>query len=400
MDFLALLYQLLIGPLELFFEIVFTIAYRFLGDPGLSIVFLSLAMNFLVLPLYRRADAMQEEERVQAEKMKPVQDHIRKTFKGDERFMMMQTYNRQVGYKPTDALKGSVSLLLEIPFFIAAYHFISNLAVLQGVPFGPLADLGAPDGLLQVSGIGAVNVLPILMTAINLASAALYMKGMPMRNKVQMVGIAALFLVLLYASPSGLVFYWTLNNVFSLVKNVFYRLKRPRFVLSVMASAAGVLLIAASVFNPMSTPMKEAFVIGAGFFLQLPICVYFVRRKKPKAFEHSAKNAPSDKAFLLCSVFVALLTGALIPLSVIHASPTEFANLVNYQSPLWYVAYSLALSVGTFVIWFGVFYWLASPHGKDIFGCAMFVFAGIAIVDYLFFGMSLGNLSAELQYEN
>ena len=59
-------YQLLIGPLELFFEVVFSLANRVIHHPGLCIVFLSLAMNFLVLPLYRRADAMQAEKRDQA----------------------------------------------------------------------------------------------------------------------------------------------------------------------------------------------------------------------------------------------------------------------------------------------------------------------------------------------
>ena len=58
----TVLYNLLIGPLELFFEVVFSIAYRILNHPGLSIIFLSLAMNFLVLPLYRRADALQAEQ--------------------------------------------------------------------------------------------------------------------------------------------------------------------------------------------------------------------------------------------------------------------------------------------------------------------------------------------------
>ena len=84
--------------------------------------------------------------------MKPWTDHIKKTFKGDERFMMLQTFNRQNHYKQTDALKGSVSLLLEVPFFIAAYHFLSNLELLRGVPFGPIADLGAPDALMQLGG--------------------------------------------------------------------------------------------------------------------------------------------------------------------------------------------------------------------------------------------------------
>ena len=32
--------------------------------------------------------------------------HIKKTFRGDERMMMLQTYYRQNNYKPTYVLKG------------------------------------------------------------------------------------------------------------------------------------------------------------------------------------------------------------------------------------------------------------------------------------------------------
>ena len=112
--FSQILYSLIIGPLELFFEVVFAIANRIINNPGLSIITLSLAMNFLVLPLYKRADAMQEEERQIDQKLAPWVKHIKGAFKGDERFMILQTYYRQNNYKPTDALKGSISLLLDI----------------------------------------------------------------------------------------------------------------------------------------------------------------------------------------------------------------------------------------------------------------------------------------------
>ena len=53
----------LIGPLKLIFEIIFSFAWDFTGHPGTSIVVLSLAMNVILLPLYRRADAIQEAAR-------------------------------------------------------------------------------------------------------------------------------------------------------------------------------------------------------------------------------------------------------------------------------------------------------------------------------------------------
>ena len=59
--------------------------------------------------------------------------------------MIQQEYYRQNNYKTFDALKGSVSLFLEIPFFIGAYQFLSHLKALQEYP-SPLANLGAQDG--------------------------------------------------------------------------------------------------------------------------------------------------------------------------------------------------------------------------------------------------------------
>lgn len=133
---LDMLSKLILGPLELLFDVVYAVGYRITANPGLSIVLLSLVINFLVLPLYRRADAVQEEERLQAQMLKPGVDKIKRVFKGDERFMILQTYYRQNNYKPYYALKGSLSLLLEIPFFMAAYRYLSGLSLLRGPPSG------------------------------------------------------------------------------------------------------------------------------------------------------------------------------------------------------------------------------------------------------------------------
>ena len=249
MTLLQILETLLIGPLKLIFEVIFGIANRFVDHPGLSIIFLSLAMNILVLPLYKRADVMQEENRVIEAKLRDGVAHIKKTFSGDERMMMLQAYYRQNHYKPTDALNGSVSLLLEVPFFMAAYQFLSNLDLLDGVSLGPIADLGAPDGILTVGGI-AINLLPVLMTLINVISSALYLKGFPLKTKIQLYAMAGFFLVFLYTSPAGLVFYWTLNNVFSLVKTIFYKIKNPRKALAILCSALGAAVFVFGLFIP------------------------------------------------------------------------------------------------------------------------------------------------------
>ena len=144
MTFGSAVYKLLIGPRELLFELIFELALRGVSNPGIAIICLSLVVNILVFPLYRNADAMQKKERDLEEKMRPWVTHIKRTFSGDERFMMLQTYYRQNSYKPSYVLRGSVPLLLQIPFFIAAYRFLSGLNILSGASFGPIRDLGAP----------------------------------------------------------------------------------------------------------------------------------------------------------------------------------------------------------------------------------------------------------------
>lgn len=398
MTFLSALYTLIIGPLELFFDVLYTLAYRVVGNPGLSIVFLSLAMNFLVLPLYNKADEMQAQERELEAKLQPWVKHIKKTFKGDEQYMMLQTFYRQNNYKPTHALKGSLSLLLEIPFFIAAYRFLSELQLLQGVSFGPIKDLGAPDALLVVSGV-VINVLPVLMTLINLISSAIYSKGLPLKSKIQMYGVALIFLVFLYESPSGLVFYWTLNNVFSLGKNIFYKLKNPKLVLCVLTSIVSIALILFVAFvHPMATMKMQVWVLSFLALLQIPLISLVIKKDKQFAKEFVV-NSDDKKVFYLGCIFLAVLLGVLIPSAVIQSSPDEFVDVTTFKTPLWYILNSFLLSFGTFVVWFNVFYMLSGDKIKRAFSKAVWCFSCVAVVNYMFFGKNLGNLSNTLKFD-
>jgi len=393
-----ILYKILIGPLQLLFEFIFVFSYRAFDNYGISIVALSTVMNFLVLPLYSRADAMQEEARLTEEKLRPGAEHIRRTFHGDERFMMLQTFYRQNHYQQTDALKGTVSLLLEIPFFIAAYQFLSNLSTLQGVHFGPIADLGRPDALLQLGEL-RVNVLPILMTAINLFSAAIYLKGFPLKSKLQTAGMAIVFLVLLYNSPAGLVFYWTLNNLFSLAKNIFYKLKNPRLVLFVLSSLAGLL---GGVFVPRfvgdMTGEKKMLITAAVLLLQLPLVLYIVFRFRAKN-RPKRELVPNTRLFVAGALFLAVLTGVLIPSALIHDSTAEFVDMAEQHTPLRYVLSAACYAVGTFLVWFGIFYRLSDKPVRRIFTYVMATAAVIAAANYLFFGTRYGNISALLQFD-
>lgn len=399
MTFWSIISNIFIGPLKLIFEIIFEFANRLVGHPGLAIIFLSLMMNILVLPLYRRADAMQEESRDVEAKLSEGVAHIKKTFSGDERMMILQTYYRQNNYKPTNALNGSVSLLLEIPFFMAAYQFLSHLDILNGVSFGPIKDLGAPDGLIVIGGI-AINLLPILMTLVNVISSAMYLKGFPLKTKIQLYSMAAFFLVFLYTSPSCLVFYWTLNNVFSLVKTIFYKLKNPQKVLNFLMSAVGLaLLVFVAFFYETESVKRQLFIAVVGIGLQLPLIISLAKSKLKLAEKAGKEAQPNSKLFWLGAIFMTVLVGLLIPSTFISASPQEFVDITYFHNPMWYIVNACCLAAGTFIVWFGVFYWISSPKGKVVFDKLVWVMSGVMLVNYMFFGTNLGNISAKLQYD-
>ena len=346
-----MLYQLLIGPLKLLYELIYRGCVELLHNHGWCIVLLSIVMNLLLLPLYRRADAIQDMERKQEKDLSAVVSHIKKTFRGDERFMMLQTYYRQNNYKPYYVLKGFMPLMLEIPFFIAAYDFLSHYSPLTGAVFGPIRDLGSPDHLLKI-GENTLNALPILMTLINCVSSAIYTRGFPLKDKLQLYGMALLFLILLYDSPAGLVVYWTLNNLFSLVKNIVTGLVSRR-----------------------------------------------AARKQRKTRAPKAVRKPSAGLFVCGCVFLAVLTGMLIPSAVIVSSPLEFIRVENYYSPLRHVLNASLLSFGFFVIWLGVFYYMFKDRGKRVMSAIVWVLSGIFIVNYMFFIPETGLLSIELCFE-
>ena len=394
MTILSILYTLIITPLELLFEVIFTIADRIIGNEGLSIIFLSLAVNFLVLPLYKRADELQAEERDIQVKMAPWIKKIKKTFTGDERFFMLQEYYRINHYKPVYALKSSISVMLQIPFFIAAYNLLSGMQSLQGMRFGFISDLGKEDAMFMM-GSFPVNVLPILMTLINVISGMIYTKGHPVKEKVQVYGLAAVFLVLLYRSPSGLVFYWLLNNVFSLVKNIFYKLKDPKKALSIVLAVAGAAVIVSSVIRSDLDARQKVLLVTGGISLALPLVLSFSKKKE--------NNKPAVKAdniaFFSGTVLMALITGLLIPSSVISASTLEFVDSVQISNPILYVVNSMLLSFGSWVLWGGVFYFFMSGKIKRLFSKAIWIICGISVVDYMFFGTKLGTMSSTLQYD-
>ena len=391
------IYQLVIAPLELLLEVIFGMAMKLFHNHGLAILLMSLVMNILLLPLYQQADAIQEEEREAEKRMEHWVKHIKKSFKGDERFMMLQTYYSQNHYKPYYTLKSSLPLALEIPFFIAAYHFLSNLGELNGSALGPIENLGIPDGMITIGSI-TLNLLPVIMTLINVISCAIYTKGFALKDKITLYGMAVIFLVLLYNSPAGLVFYWTLNNLFSLVKNLFYKLKNPKKVLYGLVSLAGALLLVYSLFFYHTVKFRhKALLVMISLMMEFPLLMRIRKSSNPLL---RIKEQANYNLFLLGGIFLSVVTGLMIPSAVVSSSPEEFVLLGDFHTPVVHVLYAAVCAVGLFVLWFGIFYYLLDKKARRVSEITVWTLSGIAVADYMFFGTGLGGLTADLTYEN
>lgn len=342
------LYQMIIYPLELLFEFVFSLEMRVIPSYGVCIIMLSLFMNIILYPIYNMLDQMERQQRQKEDRLSFWSRHIRNTFHGDERFFMLKTYYRQNNYRPYYSLKRLFPLFFELPFFIAAYHFLKNLTRLGGESFINIEDLLLPDRLIQ-TGTVEVNVLPFVMTILNFISIEAYSGKRTFKEKWYLYAMAVFFLVLLYSSPSGLVLYWTCNNLFALLKNLlFWKRNRKRG----------------------ESPVKSYGI---------------------------DKNDSFDIGYVSSVLIMILLLGVLIPTTVLKSSPMEFVDYQQLQNPLHFIWGSLFLAIGFFGLWLSFIYYIGGPFRRKI-SMFMTTFSWTSLTGFFFYSMDQGFISPFLKY--
>lgn len=400
-----MLSNIILYPLTQIIEVVYLAVHKvfksFPCPAGFAIIGVSVAITFLCLPLYVIAEKWQQIERDTQKKLKPGIDRIKAVFKGDEQYMILSTFYRQNHYHPMMALRSSFGLLIQVPFFMAAYSYLSNLDELKGLSFLFIRDLGNPDATFTIGNF-PVNILPIAMTLINCVAGAIYTKGFGWKDKLQVYGMAGLFLVILYNSPAGLVLYWTMNNVFSLVKNVFYKLKHPLWTLYFICCA---FILGADwfiLFKHTGFLYRRIMLIGllsVVFFIPLILkLINYMLKTVLKPLVEDKKTCALlfwSSAFLLC-----FLLGLYVPGSVISASPQEFSFIENIASPFVYLRITFYKAIGLCVFWPVCIYYL---FGKEVKACISSIFACLAlgaIVNIFIFHGTYGNLSVIMNLDN
>lgn len=213
--------DIFIEPISNIIGAIFIWLLSLVSNHGVAIILLSIIVNIVLLPFYHIAEKIEKKEKDVQKRMKPKIDEFKSVYKGYELYLYTKNVYRLNNYHPAYALRGLVSLLIQIPFFMGAYDFLSNYSGFDGVSFMFLNNLATPDQLLVIGGL-TVNILPFVMTGINLLSGYIYSKDMIRSEKITIIVIALFFLFILYESPSSLLVYWTCNNIFSLVKTIVY----------------------------------------------------------------------------------------------------------------------------------------------------------------------------------
>lgn len=401
MSFANILYTMILYPLVQLIEISFKLFDKLFDNTGIAILGVSFTVTLLCLPLYIVAEKWQQIERDTQAKLKPGIDRIKSTFKGDEQYMILSTFYRQNHYHPMMALRSSFGLLIQIPFFMAAYSCLSGMSALQGQSFLFIRDMGQQDALFRI-GSFPVNILPIAMTIINIIAGAIYTKGFAIKEKVQIYGMALIFLVLLYSSPAGLVLYWTMNNVFSLVKNVFYKLKNPLKVLYILM-VAGCLFVAIFVlfiYDGGASPKKRmAAALPMLLLTGIPVYLKGINWLLNKPLLLIQKNKVNrHKLFLFSAAALAVLTGLVLPSTLISSSVQEFSNIESYTSPTNFLHAPFWQSAGLFLFWPVCIYFLFGKKIQTLIAALFSIFLISFSVNAFAFAGNYGSLDITLKF--
>ncbi|TLD87508.1 membrane protein insertase YidC [Helicobacter sp. MIT 05-5294] len=182
--------------------------YDFCGNWGWAIILLTLIVRVVLYPLTYKGMVSMQKLKDLAPKMKELQQK----YKGEPQKLqahMMELYKKH-GANP---MGGCLPLLLQMPVFFAIYRVLFNAIELKGAGW-----------LLWITDLSVMDpyfILPILMGGTmylqqHLTPAAF---SDPIQAKIFKF-LPLVFTIFFVTFPSGLVLYWFVNNIFSIIQQL------------------------------------------------------------------------------------------------------------------------------------------------------------------------------------
>lgn len=185
---------------------------RLFHNYGIAIIILTMIIKFVTLPLNSISmKSMKKMQKIQPEVLK-----IREKFKGDPQKMnaaVMELYKKN----KVNPVSGCLPMLIQIPIFIALYKMLLVSIELKSSPFiWWLQDLSEKD---------PYYITPILMgISMFIQQKMTPSTADPTQQKIFMF-MPIIFTFLFVNFPSGLVIYWLVNNILTIIHQFYLNKK-------------------------------------------------------------------------------------------------------------------------------------------------------------------------------
>jgi YidC/Oxa1 family membrane protein insertase len=172
---------------------------------GVSIILLTLVIKIFFYPL----SASSYRSMAQLKEVAPRLQSMKEKF-GDDKQKMQQAMMELYKTEKINPLGGCLPILIQIPVFIALYWVLLGAVELRQAPFfGWIIDLSVKDPLY---------ILPILMAASMFLQQKLNPKPTDPTQARLMMMMPIIFSIFFFFFPAGLVLYWFINNVLSMMQ--------------------------------------------------------------------------------------------------------------------------------------------------------------------------------------
>ncbi len=225
------------GWLENVLKWVLNLLYKIIPNYGVGIIILTLIIKLLLWPLTKKSTASTAKMAALQPRLKEIQDK----YKDNPQKMNQETaaLYKETGVSP---LGGCLPMLLQFPILIAMYGLLNKHFELRGAMFIPgwIPDLSVPETIftlgfnLPLLG-NEIHLLPILYTVSMIFSMKYTQSSQNQSNgqgKGMMwfftYGMPILFFFILYSAPSGLLLYWSVQNMLSMGQQLYtnHKLKK------------------------------------------------------------------------------------------------------------------------------------------------------------------------------
>ncbi len=191
--------------------------YKYTHNYGVAIILLTVIIKIIFWPLTHKSyKSMQVMKKIQ-----PKIAQVREKYKDDREKLNQELMMLYRTYK-VNPLGGCLPMVLQIPVFFALYRMLYGALELRHKPFMLwINDLTAPDRLhigIDIPYLGGIPVLTLLMGVSMFIQQKMTPTGGDPRQEKIMLLMPVIFTVFFINFPSGLVLYWLVNNVLSIVQ--------------------------------------------------------------------------------------------------------------------------------------------------------------------------------------